>query len=194
VKAVLKRLQLLGLVLLLAALACAWTDANMVVNGDMAMDWDKNGLPDYWSITWLFSGGPNKPSMDHNENIDGNASLRLDVTSLDVANNFAGRVYQDIPVTSGKTYEISMWVKANWKTADGQSPAGINISYWLQGTNKQWGNREDLTDLVDGTFNWREIKATITIPPKTQAIRLALFAYKGTGTIWIDSIKMVEVK
>lgn len=175
--------------------ALAWTDGNLVVNGDLGMDWDKNGLPDYWSINWLFFDSPNKVSMDKDENIDGNASLKIQVMSLDIANNFAGRLYQDIPVESGKTYEISMWVKVNnWQGAKGQEPSGINISYWLQATNKQWGNRQDLTKPISGTFNWREIKAKVTIPAKTQAFRLALFAYPGTGTIWIDNIKMVEVK
>jgi len=166
----------------------------MVVNGDLGMDWDKNSLPDYWSITWLFSASPNKVVMDQSENVDGNSSLRIEVSSLEVPNNFGGRVYQDIPVVSGKTYEISMWVKADWQVSEKQDPAGFNISYWLQGTNKQWGNREDLTEPITGAFNWREIKATITIPSKTQALRLAFFAYPGTGTIWLDSIKMIEAK
>lgn len=185
----------LCLLLLLAIPALAWSDNNLVVNGDLSMDWDKTGLPDYWTINWIFANSPNKATMDKSINIDGNASLKIVVSSLDVPNNFAGRVYQDVPVEAGKTYEISVWLKLdNWQLPKGQEVGGINISYWLQGTNKQWNDRKDLTTPLNGTFDWREIKATIKIPPKTQALRVALFAYPGTGTVWFDNVKMVEVK
>lgn len=180
---------------MLAISSLAWNDNNMIVNGDLGMDWDKNGLPDYWLINWFFAEKPNQVYMDKDEHIDGNPSLKVVVSSLDVPNNFAGRIYQDIPVESGKTYQVSVWVKAkDWQLLKGQETGGINISYWLQGTNKQWNSRQDLTKPLTGTFNWREIKETITIPAKTQAFRLALFAYPGTGTIWFDNVKMVEVK
>jgi hypothetical protein len=189
------KLLTLIVVLILASPIFAWTDGNLVVNGDMSMDWDKNGLPDYWSINWIFATSPNKAVMDKDENIDGNASLKIEVSSLDVPNNFAGRAYQDIPVEPGKTYEVSVWMKIeDWQLPQGQEEGGVNISYWLQGTNKQWTERKDLTRPLTGTFDWREIKATITIPAKTQAFRLALFAYPGTGTIWFDNVKMIEAK
>jgi hypothetical protein len=185
----------LCLLLLIAMPALAWSDNNLIVNGDLGMDWDKTGLPDYWTINWIFANSPNKATMDKSINIDGNASLKIVVSSLDIPNNFAGRVYQDVPVEAGKTYEISVWLKMdNWQLPKGQETGGINISYWLQGTNKQWNDRKDLTPPLTGTFNWREIKATIKIPTKTQALRVALFAYPGTGTVWFDNVKMVEVK
>ncbi len=58
------KLLTLIVVLILASPIFAWTDGNLVVNGDMSMDWDKNGLPDYWSINWIFATSPNKAVMD----------------------------------------------------------------------------------------------------------------------------------
>ena len=97
---------------------------------------------------------------------------------------------QDVPVQAGRAYLVSAWVKcqdvndgdvrlhAHFRTADGQL--------------SQRGGFASVGPAISGSGDWTLMLGTLTTPDDTATLQLHL-TMEGHGTVWHDSVAVVEV-
>lgn len=146
-----------------------------------------------WTVQWAWQHSPNEASVTAETAYHGDRSLYTAMRSTSVPQGWGGRVYQDVPVTAGATYEVSVAVKMrNWRSQ--ATKEGVGVSILWQFANGRWSESAIVTEeLFTGDFDWRVFTARITAPPGAAYVRLALWANAGAGEIWWDDVQLREV-
>lgn len=168
---------------------------NLVKNGSFEEDADRNGIPDEWTIEWMWTKAPNQAALTPETASDGKLSLHVVVTDTSVPQAWGGRAFQDVPVVSGATYRVSGWMKMkNWQSqAEVEGVAFTGLWHLADGS---WTEpMQALTEqLYEGDFEWKRFEAEIAAPEGADLFRLAAWANTGTGEIWFDDIRVQLAK
>ncbi|MEH6994974.1 polysaccharide lyase family 8 super-sandwich domain-containing protein [Neobacillus drentensis] len=143
--------------------------------------WSNNIEPAGWS-EWFASGSP-KATVDHEVYHEGNKSVRLEAeTTSRVA------LTTTVQVKAGQNYALSTWIK----TKDIVSDNGIFIrTQYLDSEGKKIGDGPK-TEKIIGTNDWGLKEIFFTVPQNVSKIKIEPFFETGTGTAWLDDIKLVE--
>ncbi|MBE3583173.1 MAG: carbohydrate binding domain-containing protein [Limnochordaceae bacterium] len=168
---------------------------NLLVNPSFEIDKDANGVPDGWKVEWQWASAPNRVVLDSSVHQEGSRSVRVDLLDPSVAPPWGGRMYQDVPVTPGATYQFSGWLKLQgWQAATQKE--GLGFRAWEQYDDGSWNDVPFyLSDeLFTGDFDWRQFTTTIEIPSNVKTLRIALWSNPGTGTAWWDNLELVRIK
>ncbi|MCC6862443.1 MAG: carbohydrate binding domain-containing protein [Bryobacterales bacterium] len=113
---------------------------------------------------------------------DGKASLQLKPSS-----QVCPLAYQQITVTGGKSYDLSVWMKASNITRG----AAVNLS-WRNASGAVL--RTDTVTSQTGTFNWKQILKTVTAPSGAAWMNLILYANTESGsspTAYYDNVSFI---
>jgi len=100
----------------------------------------------------------------------------------------AVKVYQDIDVISGRTYDIAGWLKIEAS----KSGARLHVQ-WR--SNKGKISVESVGGTITGTNAWAERSALLKAPSNATRARLTLFVAKesdGNGRAWFDGLSLVR--
>ncbi len=108
-----------------------------------------------------------------------------------VSSQWGRQVYQDVPVTPGRQYVASAWVKTSQVGGQG---AAVMLQ-WLAATglgpDLPAGSviRSDLLGRLQGTWEWRNLQIQVTAPTGARAVRFRLYTTPdpdNSGAAWFD--------
>ncbi len=87
-----------------------------------------------------------------------------------------------IPVTPGRAYTASVWLK----TA-GVSDAHLSSVLWSGGT----ALGTDDSQVLSGTQDWTQVSLQVNAPPGATSVRVE-FRLRGAGTLWADDVSVQQ--
>lgn len=91
-----------------------------------------------------------------------------------------------IPVRPGKRYRATVWIRT--EKATGNNQIGL---FWY--TGDMWHYiREDRSETVTGTNDWRKISITASAPKNAAFVRVNLISENNSGKVWFDDVVLVE--
>jgi RHS repeat-associated protein len=93
-----------------------------------------------------------------------------------------GGSYQDVSVTPGASYQVSVWVRADAGTA-------AQMYLWLHDTTG--GNAENTAAITPGQ-SWQQVTLTY-VANSTGQMRIHLHYVAGAGTIYYDDVQVVAL-
>ncbi|TWU06436.1 protein kinase domain-containing protein [Stieleria varia] len=150
-----------------------------ILNGDFEL-----GSLKYWSssggATWLTEDGfRSSAGISSKVSHTGNASLHLTADQSETESG-RGHTGQEIPIHAGRTYEVTVWGKAQ---------AVTERAFSIQSDNEQV-----LLEFPSGTYDWREIQGRFQTPENFNGqtlvpTRVNIVA-KGSGQLWIDDLQI----
>lgn len=144
-------------------------------------DYVDNGSFEFGGWAWLTGGATGATSTTTDAAFGGAYSLKISLTST----NSAYRRSERIGVRPGEPLTLSGLIKTADATGDG---AFVQIQYYTASGTYISGMR---TKSVTGTTDWaRYAFATIT-PSNVGYARVSAWLSNGTGTAWIDNVKLV---
>lgn len=164
---------------------------NLVTNGSFETDANKNGLPDGWTIEWMWVKNPNRAELATGTATEGQHSLHVVVTETGVPQGWGGRAFQDISVTPGTTYRVSASIKMRgWQSLT--AVEGVSLTALWHFADGSWSEpQKPITEeLFAGDFDWKRFEGRIIAPDGADRLRLAAWANTGTGEIWFDDIRV----
>jgi hypothetical protein len=108
-----------------------------------------------------------------------------------VSSQWDRQVYQDVPVTPGRQYAASAWVKTSGVGGQGAAVMLQWLTATSLGSDLPAGSviRTDLVGRVQRTSNWRKLEIEVTAPAGARAVRFRLFTDRdpdGSGAAWFD--------
>ncbi|NOZ20059.1 MAG: hypothetical protein GXP25_03115 [Planctomycetes bacterium] len=171
------------------ALLCARPAVGMADEATFGFESDKdgNGVPDGWTVA---KGTPEKAvAMDRAVKKSGESALRLDDASEWDYVVVAG--WADVKPNT--KYRLKAWSKSQKTTG----PTCIYISeYHASGRGRGLLKLHVL--IMEQPRDWKEFEKEFTTTEKTGRIKIELcpvgFAIMHTGTVWIDDVKIEEIK
>jgi hypothetical protein len=157
-------------------------DGNLVVNGGFEA-YHPDLSPIQWS-KWIASGTPTV-SADPTVAYSGRSSLKLHAETTGRA-----AAVQGFPIAAGdlgKVYKLEMKVKTAGVTGGAvtrfqfNSAAGPRVGALVY------------LDSLSGTNDWTTIEDFVQIPnnPDIASFKIEIFLEQGTGTVWVDDVRMV---
>lgn len=163
---------------------------NRVVNGgtEMYAPAAGGGWTDRQPTGWrtnTFSGSP-AVTVDQAVYHSGSAAVRIEAETL-------SRVLvtpQRIAVTGDRYYDISAWAKTDDLVSD-----SYGVRFRLQFYNGSTHLADDNVSYgsLKGTQDWTLMKERIRAPAGATSMQLECFLWNGTGTVWFDDLRVVEV-
>jgi RNA polymerase sigma factor (sigma-70 family) len=138
---------------------------------------DKDGprLPDGWKSDAAFA------ELDAADPHGGKASLKLSATAK--APGYAWASSEQVPVTAGREYLISAWVKSKGNE-DGKD--FVCIRWFKDGKYlDQFGPPVGKDEKA-----WAEVTATATAPDGATHMDAAIFVRSKAGTVWVDDVSV----
>lgn len=155
--------------------------SNLVTNGGFE-DWT-DALPVGWQNATYNFNITKETSIVHS----GANSIKHTYTDK------TAKIQQEVPVTGGKTYEISYWYLDNDPNAKSRM-----WSFWLNGENKTLDDH--VAELRNEAYTadnaqWVNVVHTLTAPESAVKFRLEVRTYKessGGGFIYYDDFSIVE--
>ncbi|MHA0856534.1 Ig-like domain-containing protein [Paenibacillus sp. CMAA1364] len=170
-----------------------------------SVDGDIESLVDV-SVSNLIKDGTIETSQDLQgkwRSYDGGAAQKFEASvdstvarsgqkSLRVYNNVggSGSVYQSIPLTGGKNYRLSAWLKSALQTASGD-----RITYYFKNAI---GTKISSTTYLslpveEDPYGWRYIeKSDILAPSSATSMTLAVYPNSGSSVTWYDDLALEE--
>ena len=123
--------------------------------------------------------------VDHSEARSGSASLKTEITDLEVVKkygppNWAQDITTNIP--AGKT--ATLWVHI--KTEDVNGFAAAAVQCWQGETIIGFGTTQHVK-MVGGTAGWTPLSVGFEVPKQTGKMRVLLML-SGTGRAWFDDV------
>ncbi len=152
-------------------------EAPLILNPGFEQSSDSSTLPDHWRgdravyriDTEIFHGGKTSLRYDNGDP----ERYRLCV--------------QSVPLTPGKKYRISAWVKTE-KIEGKESGAGLCIE-WCDADGKWLGGCYPTG--VSKTSDWRPVEAIVRIPKEATNVTLKCYVRRSmTGTAWFDDLQV----
>ncbi len=174
----------LGLALLcLLSFSPAMAQGNLVVNGDMELDDDGDGVPDNWQAAGDAETVTQRLTRDTGRG--GGFSARLDCTRL-VPENPASHAMicqmGHIALEKGRWYRFSFWARHN-------GLEGVPVLISLVDT-RSWSS-VGLSDAFAPADDWGLHEFVFeAVADGQERMRLQL-CYLSTGTLWIDDVSLV---
>ena len=153
-------------------------EGNLIKNGNFEEDKDGDGIPDNWEkwgsrVTYL---------MDDEEKHSGNYSGKL--TSV---RKIANEGYkQTVIVQPGQKYEFTVWAKGGGDLQYFQGDSGPIVSF--SGGGGFIEKRK--------AFNvptWLKLSKVVT-GPKEGKIRISMYLYQCSGTVWFDDAVLKPIE
>lgn len=129
---------------------------------------------------WLIdsrNGAKGSMELDTNIRYGGNASLKLVQTTKNTPSVYR-KLYQYVPVKSGKSYIVSLMARA-------EQAELINVSF-------NWGARTSLLPF-GGTYEWRNFEFKYTHTGESGSIEMQFLFDGKTNGFWLDNIEMHEI-
>ncbi|MBV6714537.1 Ig-like domain-containing protein [Paenibacillus chitinolyticus] len=151
--------------------------------------WEAGVEPVGWGL-WLASG-TGKASVTKDVYHTGTQAVQLEHLALSRTG-----LSQDVPITGGQTYKLSVWVK----TKDVNSGIGVFVrTQFFKSIKGLDGKTQDekigagpSTEELTGTQDWMKREVILSAPEEAKYIRLEPFFETGTGTVWFDDISLVK--
>jgi tetratricopeptide (TPR) repeat protein len=155
---------------------------NMITNGTFSQDILNSGFD--WRYT---SNKGSTLSLDRNEAYGVGAIQSVAIVYTGVGGDAGLR--QDIAVTPGTLYRLSVWVKSD----DLQAANGPTIDIIDAYDNKTYAQ----TDQTLGTTEWHEISKDFRSGPTTQLIAIGILRNPASteirGKFWIDNVTLRSI-
>jgi hypothetical protein len=172
---------------LLAASAAIGKTENLVYNGGFDLK-KTDTLPSGWNIRVLRDTSA-ECRFDEVEKHSGRYAYMIDIKPPggNVTLNAEASIDN---VTPGKTYRLSVWVKAKnlGYSPNFQAPA---IRFNFRPERVTPVPTIDLMSEMKGVNDWKNLTFTAIAPPNGRSITLALLF--TNGTVWIDDLAITEV-
>lgn len=146
----------------------------------------KNGVGDYWF-------GRGKGGLGYNGNYSIDATISHSGAQSQklyaVLSGDDGYVYQTVPVTGGKTYVLTTWIKT-----DSVEYAAFAHIWFVDARGGLAGGLLGYADnqTFSGTNDWILTYLTYTAPPTAIEAKIVL-EVSGSGTGWFDDVSYKEV-
>ncbi len=119
-------------------------------------------------------------AVDKEESAEGKASLFAEVTSIDNAANWVPWIWQTQTIKKGKTYTLSVFLKAE---------EDRNISLSIRDLNAPKQEHVLKTVLVE--TEWKEYWATLITSPKDVAVKVGVRGGPAVN-FWMDGVRFYE--
>lgn len=143
----------------------------------------ENGGDDPEGWFSLYTSATHRNSRSSSEKHSGQYSLHTAVTPGAPSSWVSWS--RELPVMAGSVYRISGWVK-------GKSVQGGNAGFYVH----IYGNGQTLVNRVEapcsGTFDWRKVEFTITIPAGGHTLRTGT-VMTGSGNAWFDDVEVKQL-
>ncbi len=148
---------------------------------------DNAGFEASLTGTWLLevtktAGAAATATVDHSTFVEGNASLRLDVTGVDGTNWHVDFEQQNRKLTRGVTYDLTFWAKADTArviAVDSQKNGGDYRNYGL-------------SQSINIGTDWKQYTATFQANETVTDARIQFWAGQQTGQVWLDGIQLAQ--
>jgi PKD repeat protein len=133
--------------------------------------------------------------FDTNVSHSGNKSINL-TTTVNSPGNYSilwNNIYGQLPshhliVEPNTTYNFSVWVKAR----DLSIPSATAIRF-LTGVNGGFTFNGSQFVQSSATHDWEMYTTSYTTPIQNTILDIQAYMYSGTGTIWMDDIKLMKM-
>jgi hypothetical protein len=164
-----------------------------IINKNSGFETQLNNFPRDWYCVGLFSPEV-KFSFDKDVKHSGAGSVSITVKEMSKRlkgfgpPNWAQDITKNVP--AGKKVRLTAFLKAK----DVQGIAPIGVQCWDREMKNiiAFGTTQ-YKDPVSGTTDWKKVSFELDVPQNTAKIRI-LCMLSGTGTIWIDDVKLETVK
>lgn len=98
------------------------------------------------------------------------------------------KISQEVPVTAGKVYDFSVWLKGKSIVSNGVGASAIVTSHPGNVPLTIPGNT------FKGTYDWQQLKYRYTVPDGVSKLELGIWIWDTTGgELWIDDVSLTEV-
>ena len=157
------------------------SDSTVGLNGGFEVT--DSGYP----VNWAFfpkpgSGDHIEVSIDTTHVVEGANSLKLVTYQSDKLPGFRSL---RIPVESGKSYKISMWIK--------NEGCHLKVNRIVQNVSGTKNIRSDvIVNSSASSAHWQKFEEILSISDK-EAFVFLKFLVDGSGTIWCDDITIEEI-
>ncbi|WP_313128323.1 carbohydrate binding domain-containing protein [Anaerocolumna sp.] len=165
----------------------AQTSTNLINNGsfETAVSGSANGWTDWQASGWKVwkAQGTCTVTMDSTTYHEGSKALKI--SSSDPTGKWPVIQY-GVPVTGGKTYKLSGWIK----TEDITNTVYYRI-YFTSGGKEISGSLIDFGKLT-GTNEWTYVEKTFTVVAGANGCNIYNYFLNNTGTAWFDGLVLEE--
>ncbi len=128
-------------------------------------------------------------SIDTTQHYLGSKSLKVDANQPTYTPFAAG--YQIVPVTPGKTYTFSAYIKTDNLTSL-YDPYGacLSIAFYSSTDFNMSASLYGLSEGILGTNDWQRIKVTATAPSNAEVACLQYGIMESSGVAWFDCLQL----
>ncbi len=178
----------------------AYADAeNLLPAGDFEK-WENYGRKDQKALAltdnqvpagWRVGGGSGALTRDTEVKHSGESSVRITNGNNPIAIEM---LFEPFTVKGNTKYKVSYWVKGD-KLAFAEPKFGWG-GIFTAPRKDLWEKKKGPLVWIkkSGDFDWTEYSAVHTTAADDDAAMIRFMIYSGTGTLWLDDVRIEEVK
>lgn len=158
---------------------------NLLANGGLEGDADRDGAPDGWSLERQAVA----PAPDASVSRSGRWSVRIATR----ARATSGSLQSLVPVTPDSRYFLSAWIKSAKvrpsATTAGPSPVRLEVRQLASGALTETSRAYGYTD----TAGWHRRVLGFKTGPGVRKVLIKAFLARGSGSVWFDDFRLSEL-
>ncbi|OGV31492.1 MAG: hypothetical protein A2020_02610 [Lentisphaerae bacterium GWF2_45_14] len=159
----------------------AFLAENIIKNGNFE---GKNPIAS-WSEKTEKNSGKKDPEIVADTSIKKEGAQSLKITTHG-KKDLTILVASPVPVSKGKTYRISCWIKNNGSSFELRQDM-------IKANGQHIQERYKRNIATSGTFDWKYFETKVAVRENEKKMGFTVFAGGTPGTIWLDDFKIEEV-